>query len=704
MPYDLKKARGKDLYWVITKETGLKHSKDPLPLERAIAQMRALYANVPDARGGMMPKPPPAKVIANPMRVIEPSFQSLMKYAQGDATTKGKTLTAFVKFIQPDMEKQGATEDRISAKMKEMGWNYSTGKGLSPSDQLEISKSTYGNAKPKIGDAQLMKETKTLKFYKEGNNIIIGVRGTKDWKDWVSNFSLAVRDKSVFRATPRVTEDIAEIKEFQKQYPPSQYHYSGVGHSLGGAVVDELIDSGLIKEGRSYNPAVHLEDLHKGVDKNKRVYEEKDPLRVIGLLAGQKQGDLDVRKSTIESEDPLEHHKIGNPAFEGGGKGQSKMPISSVPPVETSTIQRNQNKYFEKKGDPFLVIYSIKPDGERSFVQFFTPEDFFKSSRWENIKLSHQYGHHKQLLLLANEWRKLNDKPEVKDEEEEGSGYTGGGTHKENFLKAHNLPDKGYSLAELSKISCVPLAILKEVAKRGYGAYNTQPSSVRLKGSYVKGVNAPMKAKLSASQWSRARVFSFLDGNPKHDNDLRKGGMMPFAEHKKKMKELREENLAKQRATSNFSPIQVPPPPPPLKSNRKIAFSLIGRTAPPVFKGEGIHGKFHQQIIQAGMTPESYMRAILKNAKANGYGEYTADIEFSDDDVHKLMIKTEIDGRSRTERFGRVGYGDFVLWNHSNPEKAQSKKDTFHRSHEAIKGKWRSDPLSPNNLSLHILW
>ena len=98
------------------------------------------------------------------------------------------------------------------------------------------------------------------------------------------------------------------------------------------------------------------------------------------------------------------------------------------------------------------------------------------------------------------------------------------------------------------------------------------------------------------------------------------------------------------------------------------------------------------------------MRAILKNAKANGYGEYTADIEFSDDDVHKLMIKTEIDGRSRTERFGRVGYGDFVLWNHSNPEKAQSKKDTFHRSHEAMKGKWRNDPLSPNNLSLHILW
>jgi hypothetical protein len=27
--------------------------------------------------------------------------------------------------------------------------------------------------------------------------------------------------------------------------------------------------------------------------------------------------------------------------------------------------------------------------------------------------------------------------------------------------------------------------------------------------------------KLSKEQWAMARVYSFLDGNPKHDNDLR---------------------------------------------------------------------------------------------------------------------------------------------------------------------------------------
>lgn len=45
MPYKLRKARGRELYWVVA-EDGTKKSKEPLPLERAKAQMRALYANM----------------------------------------------------------------------------------------------------------------------------------------------------------------------------------------------------------------------------------------------------------------------------------------------------------------------------------------------------------------------------------------------------------------------------------------------------------------------------------------------------------------------------------------------------------------------------------------------------------------------------------------------------------------------------------
>jgi hypothetical protein len=94
-------------------------------------------------------------------------------------------------------------------------------------------------------------------------------------------------------------------------------------------------------------------------------------------------------------------------------------------------------------------------------------------------------------------------------------------TRKENVLKRYGLADGSYSMQELSKVTKVPLKILQEVYNRGIGAYHTNPESVRLSGSYVKNTNAPLKYKLSKEQWAMARVYSFLDGNPKHDNDLR---------------------------------------------------------------------------------------------------------------------------------------------------------------------------------------
>lgn len=94
-------------------------------------------------------------------------------------------------------------------------------------------------------------------------------------------------------------------------------------------------------------------------------------------------------------------------------------------------------------------------------------------------------------------------------------------THRESFLKRYKLVDKPYSLKALSIITRVPYKILRQVYNRGWGAYETQPESVRMKGTYKKFVKAPMSKKLSQSQWAMARVYSFLDNNRSHDNDLR---------------------------------------------------------------------------------------------------------------------------------------------------------------------------------------
>lgn len=131
---------------------------------------------------------------------------------------------------------------------------------------------------------------------------------------------------------------------------------------------------------------------------------------------------------------------------------------------------------------------------------------------------------HKHLIGLLSSSDDPKLKKEAESQAKELKGELEGGTRRENVLKRYKLEDKGYSLKELASITSVPEKILQEVYDRGIGAYKTQPKSVRLKGSFVKNVDAPMKKKLSKEQWAMARVYSFIDGNPKHDEDLRSNG------------------------------------------------------------------------------------------------------------------------------------------------------------------------------------
>ena len=125
----------------------------------------------------------------------------------------------------------------------------------------------------------------------------------------------------------------------------------------------------------------------------------------------------------------------------------------------------------------------------------------------DEIRLMNQFG--------VNRRRPPRSNPETKK--------GGARTHRENVLDALGLEDKGYSLKELADASGVSKSILQKVYNRGIGAYKTNPQSVRMKGTFKKNVNAPMSKKLSKEQWGMARVYSFLDSNPSHDQDLRGG-------------------------------------------------------------------------------------------------------------------------------------------------------------------------------------
>lgn len=281
---------------------------------------------------------------------------------------------------------------------------------VSLNEMQQMAQSAYtGQTLPKVGDFELFRATPTLKFYRHQNVIIVSVRGTSDARDFAAwpNVAMGTVDR-----TERFQADVQTLLEVQKEYPPSQYHYVGVGHSLGGAILDRFLRMGLIQNCLSYNAAVEPQELG-GNPRHRRIYNRADPLYQIA-------GHL--------------------------------IPGVEVRPINLAT-------------------------GVRGLLS----------------PLYASYGAH----ML--------------------SSFKGGATHRENVLARLGVDHA--SLSELSKAFGISRKVLQEVYNRGIGAYKTNPASVRMKGSFKKGP-APMSMKLSKEQWAMARVYSFLDGNPKHDQDL----------------------------------------------------------------------------------------------------------------------------------------------------------------------------------------
>ena len=121
--------------------------------------------------------------------------------------------------------------------------------------------------------------------------------------------------------------------------------------------------------------------------------------------------------------------------------------------------------------------------------------------------------------------------------------------------------------------------------------------------------------------------------------------------------------------------------------------------------GKGIKGtKFYEQLKKLGIDEKKYMIAVKLNAKKNKYDPKL--IDYAMDDVHKLKYFSP----EGVKYFGRVGYGDFLIYKLLEGLKkvekgtADKKRNVFHKSHEAITKKNNLGVYSPNELALNILW
>ena len=576
----------------------------------------------------------------------------------------------------------------------------------------QMSKAAYSSNPARLIDGfKLIDSTPTLKFYLLDKTIVVAIRGTvpTDKDDVKADASIPLNQ---LKNTARYQKDMSTLLDVMKRYPVSEYTYYGVGHSLGGAILDMFINEGWIKNGVSYNPAVQPKDFNK--TSNQRIYQSGDPLyNVMGRFASnvevrqpKKKTALDVLISKVPYVgtilDAYKNHQLSN--FEGGAGNRRKLETfrnqfpNVLPHIKKRVIDdaRQSIENISGKWNAILDRFSkgmgnlddivavgmlsgatlpLLPVSiwamnrrdeatERSEMkehivqrthQILTELDGKSKEdqqKWFDKKLGKPvHSKVRDVIPAVNTTSTTIERPEinipkVKKEFEplkSGSGMT----HKRRFLKKHKLEDKGYSLEELSEISGVDKDILREVYNRGIGAYKTNPTSVRMKGSFKKNVKAPMSKKLSKEQWALARVYSFLDGNQKHDTDLRE----------------------------------------------KLKGGATGATA------------FEDHLKQIGYSPKAYLTLARKKARQFGYDPKK--LNYARNGEHKLVIENE-DGQK--SYFGRVGYNDFLIYSFLEKEKkvpsgeAHSKQQRFQKSHSKIKGDWKSDDYSPNNLALRILW
>ena len=85
----------------------------------------------------------------------------------------------------------------------------------------------------------------------------------------------------------------------------------------------------------------------------------------------------------------------------------------------------------------------------------------------------------------------------------------------------------------------------------------------------------------------------------------------------------------------------------------------------------------------------------FKTVNDNAKRLYGKEVFVSTRKNKKFMI---MDDNNKWVHFGQLGYNDFTK------SRDENKKRLYLTRATKIKGNWKSDKCSPNNLSIHLLW
>jgi hypothetical protein len=139
-----------------------------------------------------------------------------------------------------------------------------------------------------------------------------------------------------------------------------------------------------------------------------------------------------------------------------------------------------------------------------------------------------------------------------------------------------------------------------------------------------------------------------------------------------------------------------------LRKQLKNIIEGVKRPQLKTFKIEGTKQdtKFEKEMKELNFNPDLYIK--VARIKAKNYGLNPDKLNFS----NEIDKKLNYDGVN----FGATGYNDFIIYNFMEmngdiPEGTANEKMKLYRNRaESIKGNWKKDKISPNNLAINILW
>lgn len=692
MGYKLRKAPKRELYWVVNKETGKKHSKDPIPLERAKAQMRALYSAM-RMEGGM--EVDTSAPVDHSTRLTTAQLEALRRRVENIDTEADHKIQY--------REIKGILEDLKEEDFKPHDWR-----------EIEI---LLANIDPLIAGKRGSKPHEFISILEKVLGRVRG-GGRPDEQIDARAFQLALMRKRG-KTEAYILSVLSEMEDEEGNKLDKGMRdaiFKKYKHYMEHPEEMELTGQGYWKD-----------EFDRRLDEIDRVYLERfdlprdaggvrfqtDKLRIRQkLFEDLRRLPKGSERKEIYVENAVRQYNDLKSALHFALHEHRSVPAGSEDQITGDEIQDDDFMYDFNREYAHGRYY--KADTARQLEPPINP--FTREPIPEFIPYIARLG------------------PRL-----EGQGAIPDRSLLWKIAKASYSPTPPERIDSLTLVHSTPtLKFYKEGNDTiVVGIRGTKPTEVGdLKADALLAVNSlsyserykkdlatiqEFQKKYPTSEYDYYGVGHSL-GGAVLDNFLRQGLIDKGVSYNPAVQPLDwKAHLPNNRIYMSDDPLylimgQHTEPKPEVRNRKKGILEGIVSGVPYLGKMYGslqAHkldnfrgGGLSKQLSEAGLNPDSYLELARKKAKNHGYDPKRLNLS-DKGKSHKLMYMTE-DGKK--VHFGRVGYGDFIIW--SGLERsgkvpkgtADKKRRTFQASHSKIKGDWRSNPHSANNLALSILW